>query len=126
MVAGGFPWNLTGHALYRHPIWLQSASVWGVYGIGGAVAVAGGASLARGPDAARGPLVAAAMLVLALGLLGAVRLARPEESGPDLPVAILQPNLTEEDRSTFEKRTPAISRSWRSSRRRRRPARTSS
>jgi len=23
-----------GHALYRHPTWIQSASVWGVYGVG--------------------------------------------------------------------------------------------
>src|SRR5262249_5708139 len=26
----GFPWTLAGHALYRHSIWIQTASVWGV------------------------------------------------------------------------------------------------
>ncbi len=33
----GFPWNLTAHALYRHPIWLQTASVWGAFGVGALV-----------------------------------------------------------------------------------------
>jgi len=28
-VYGGFPWNLTAEALYRHPVWIQSASVMG-------------------------------------------------------------------------------------------------
>ena len=30
-VYGGFPWNLAAHALYRHPVWLQIACVWGVF-----------------------------------------------------------------------------------------------
>ncbi|HEV2064204.1 MAG TPA: hypothetical protein VGS00_06615, partial [Thermoanaerobaculia bacterium] len=34
VVYGGFPWNLTGYALSRHPIWIQTASCWGAYGVG--------------------------------------------------------------------------------------------
>src|SRR5262249_19548567 len=33
-VSGGFPWNLTAHALFRHAIWIQTASIWGVFGVG--------------------------------------------------------------------------------------------
>ncbi len=102
--AAGFPWNLTAHALYRHPVWLQSASVWGVYGVGAAVAAVS-ALLARAARTRRlRPAVIAAGLVLAFGVFGAMRLGRPGEAGPELPVALLQPNLTEEDRSTSRSR----------------------
>ncbi len=98
--AAGFPWNLTAHALYRHPVWLQSASVWGAYGVGAAV-VAVSALLASVAVTRRvRPAALAAALVLAFGVFGAMRLARPDEAGPALSVALLQPNLTEEDRST--------------------------
>ncbi len=104
---GGFPWNLTGHALFREPVWLQSASVWGVYGIGLAVAAVS-ALIARAVTARRRLLLAAAaLLVLALGLFGAIRLARPLADGGELTVALLQPNLTEEMRSTPEGRAEA-------------------
>jgi apolipoprotein N-acyltransferase len=101
-VYGGFPWNLTGHALYRHPIWLQSASVWGVYGVGGLVAavsclLAGAAGSRRGR-----PLLWAAGLVLVTGGFGAARLALKEsEDNPRtaaFPAALLQPNVTQEAR----------------------------
>ena len=103
----GFPWNLTGHALFRHPVWLQSASVWGVFGLGLAVAAVT-APIARAVSVRRaGPGVAAAVLVAAFGLFGAVRLGRPEPAGPSLSVALLQPNLTEETRSTQQGRADA-------------------
>jgi apolipoprotein N-acyltransferase len=106
-VYGGFPWNLTAHALFRQPVWLQSASVWGAYGTGAAVAAVS-ALIARAVTARRlRPLAAAALLVLALGLFGAVRLARPPEAGGQLEVALLQPNLSEEMRSTAEGRAEA-------------------
>ena len=96
----GFPWNLTGHALFRQPLWLQTASVWGVYGVG-ALVVAVSALLAAGIATRRvRPLALAAVLVLAAGVFGAVRLAAPAPSGPELTVALLQPNVTEEMRAT--------------------------
>jgi apolipoprotein N-acyltransferase len=101
-VYGGFPWNLTGHALYRHPLWLQSAAVWGVFGVG-ALAVTVSALLAAAVSArAVRPIVLAALLVLAAGAWGAASLAAPPSPGRELSVALLQPNLTEEMRATPE------------------------
>jgi len=97
-VYGGFPWNLTGHALYRHPIWLQSAAVWGVYGVGFLVvsvsALLAAAAIRRRPAL----LLVAAALVLAVGTAGAARSALATRSGIGIRVALLQPNSTEEDR----------------------------
>jgi apolipoprotein N-acyltransferase len=102
VVYKGFPWNLTGHALYRHPLWLQSASVWGVYGLG-ALVVAVAALLARAASSRRGlPALAAAAMAGAVGAYGAARLAAPVADRPDLAVALLQPNLDEESRATPE------------------------
>ncbi|HTY43404.1 MAG TPA: apolipoprotein N-acyltransferase [Thermoanaerobaculia bacterium] len=102
VVYKGFPWNLTGHALFRHTVWLQSASIWGVYGVGGLV-VGVSCLLAAGAARRRAlPLLAAAGLVVVAGAFGTARLARPESTRPPVPVALLQPNLTEEMRATPE------------------------
>ena len=105
LVYGGFPWNLVGQALYHHPVWLQTASVWGVYGVG-ALVVGLSALLAAGIAGRRlTPMAAAALLVLAAGVFGAVRLSgerRERRERPEVPVALLQPNLTEEMRASPE------------------------
>jgi apolipoprotein N-acyltransferase len=98
----GFPWNLAAHALYRHPVWLQTASVWGVFGVG-ALVVALSCLLAAALGRRRvRPLLAAMLLVLVVGGFGAARLAAPGLDRPELSVALLQPNLTEEMRATPE------------------------
>ncbi|MGH9366768.1 MAG: hypothetical protein ACRD3M_03730, partial [Thermoanaerobaculia bacterium] len=101
-VYGGFPWNLTAHALYRHPVWLQTASVWGVYGLGALVAAASSLLAAAALRRRPAPLLWAAALSLAAGVFGALRLARPESwSGPGrepFSVALLQPNVSQEAR----------------------------
>ncbi len=95
---GGFPWNLTGNALYRHSIWIQTASVWGVYGVGFLVVaisvLLAAAALSRGA----GPLLAALLLVLAVGIAGAVRLGGPAAPNRQFSVAVLQPNIPQEAR----------------------------
>jgi apolipoprotein N-acyltransferase len=101
-VLRGFPWNLTGHALYRHPIWMQSAALWGVFGVGALVAaISSLLALAILRRRAR-PALAAVAIVLAAGAGGAVRLARPEKRGADasaaISVALLQPNVSQEAR----------------------------
>ncbi len=98
-VYGGFPWNLTGHALYRHPIWIQTASVWGVYGVGFLVAVISSCLAAAALRKVAKPLLAASFLVLVVGLAGASRLAGPPGGTPrPLSVVILQPNISQDAR----------------------------
>jgi apolipoprotein N-acyltransferase len=98
-VYGGFPWNLTGHALYRHPVWLQSASVWGVYGIG--LLVAAVASLLSAAVLGRrlAPALVAGLAVLLVGGFGVVQLSLPTRPALRFSVALLQPNTTEEMRA---------------------------
>lgn len=101
-VYGGFPWNLTGQALYRHPIWLQSASVWGAYGVGALVASVSSLLAAAAVRRRLTPLFWAAALVLAAGAFGVARLVPRETAeaaaGPPLRVALLQPNVSQEAR----------------------------
>ena len=95
----GFPWNLTAEALYRHPIWIQSAAFWGAYGVGFLV-VAVSALLAFAVVRRRlRPLLAAALLALAVGVAGAIRLAaRPDPPEKTISFALLQPNIPQESR----------------------------
>ncbi len=99
---GGFPWNLTGHALYRHPLWLQTAAIWGVFGVGalvmGTSALLAAAILRRRAQT----LLLAIVLVFAVGAWGAWRLAAAPSDRAGVPVVLLQPNLTEEMRATPE------------------------
>jgi len=101
-VYGGFPWNLAGHALYRHPIWLQSASLWGVYGVGALVIAVSALLAAAVTRRSLAPLIWAAGLAAVVGGAGALRLSAPEtESGAEnagFPVALLQPNVSQEAR----------------------------
>ena len=80
----------------------RRASIWGVYGVGALVVGAVARCSRRASRAARlVPVLAAALLVLAAGSFGAraaARRRRPER--PELSVALLQPNLTEEMRAT--------------------------
>lgn len=104
VIYGGFPWNLTGWALARRPVWIQTAEVWGVYGVGFAV-VAGATLIAASVVRRRLLFVgAAAAGALALGVIGAFRLtaAAPPRGAP-VRVSLIQPNLAEEDRRTSEK-----------------------
>jgi apolipoprotein N-acyltransferase len=82
VVYKGFPWNLVGHALYRQPVWLQTASVWGVYGVG-CLVVGVSAALARGvARLALRPVALAGLAVAAVGSWGVVRLSRPQPPRP--------------------------------------------
>jgi apolipoprotein N-acyltransferase len=100
----GFPWNLTGHALYRHPVWIQSASVWGVYGLGLAVVSVSALIAAAVFRRSAQPILIAALFVGGLGLAGSARLASRAFPTRELSVALLQPNVKEEAR-----RTPGLS-----------------
>ncbi|MGH9443187.1 MAG: apolipoprotein N-acyltransferase [Thermoanaerobaculia bacterium] len=92
----GFPWNLTANALALHPVWIQTASWWGAFGVGALVAgfaAACGAILAA-PTAVKKLRIAGGALaaVAALWAFGFARLRAPE-SGTPVRVACLQPNI---------------------------------
>ena len=100
VVYGGFPWNLTGWGLAGRPLWIRSAEIWGVYGVGFLAVVV--TSLLAAFAIFRKPrfLLFAAVLVLIVGALGSFR-DTPRAAGA-VRVALLQPNLREEDRHTDE------------------------
>jgi apolipoprotein N-acyltransferase len=103
-IYGGFPWNLTAQALYRHPLWLQSAAFWGAYGVGFLV-VGTSALLAAGViRRSRRALAAAVVLALLTGAGGAFRLASASPRGRSVSVALLQPNIPQEARLLEERR----------------------
>ena len=97
-VYGGFPWNLTGFALYRHPVWIQTASVWGVYGVGLLVMSLAALIASSVSGRRRLPLALAAGLALAVGLFGAQRLAKPLPAGSAVRAALVQPGIPQEAR----------------------------
>jgi apolipoprotein N-acyltransferase len=95
----GFPWNLTAEALYRHPVWLQSAAFWGAYGVGFLIVSVSALIAAAVLRRRAGPLFAAGVLVLVVGIGGAIRLsARPDRSAKAISIALLQPNIAQESR----------------------------
>ncbi|HMA17549.1 MAG TPA: apolipoprotein N-acyltransferase, partial [Thermoanaerobaculia bacterium] len=104
----GFPWNLTAEALYRHPVWLQTASFWGAYGVGFLVAAVSALLAAAIVRRRLRPLLAAATVALVAGLLGAARLVAPRDIGKGkenaISVALLQPNISQELRLLEERR----------------------
>ena len=88
-ILGGAPWDLLGHALWAHPLWLQLADVGGVYAVSFAcVAIAGCvAELSRAPRAA----ATAAIVVLGCWTgYGALRLARERDGGDTVRIALVQ------------------------------------
>jgi len=100
----GFPWNLTAQALYRHPVWLQSAALWGAYGVGFLVVTVSTLLAAGILRRSRRAFFAAAALVLAAGVVGAIRLASPSAPGRTVSVALLQPNIPQVARLAEERR----------------------
>lgn len=105
IIYGGFPWNLMGWSLAKHPLWIQTASVWGVYGVGFLIAAVSALLAAFVVSRRLWVLGAAMAVVLVVGAAGVLLLRprpRPTVSEARLRVALIQPNLHEEDRRTLE------------------------
>jgi apolipoprotein N-acyltransferase len=100
----GFPWNLTAEALYRHPVWLQTAAFWGAYGVGFLVVAVSALVAAAVVRRSMRPVLVAALVVLAVGIAGAARLARPSRPAATVSTALLQPNIPQEARLLEENR----------------------
>ena len=106
VVYKGFPWNLTANPLAEHPVWLQTASWWGAYGVGAIVAAAGAlvaALFLPGSRRRRAAAVAIALGGFLLWSFGRARMRAPADSPfPPLRVACVQPNLPQAARETAE------------------------
>ena len=98
IIYGGFPWNLAGYSLYRHPIWVQTASWWGACGVGFLVMATAALLAASARYRSKGAAALAALVVLAAGIFGALRLARPAATGTPIRSAVLQPGIAQRER----------------------------
>jgi apolipoprotein N-acyltransferase len=93
-----FPWGVIGYSLSDHPALIQTAEIWGVYGLSFLVvlvnALVATAALSGGPRARAGGGLLAGVVAAAILLQGGARVdgerARP---GERLRVAIAQPNI---------------------------------
>ena len=93
-----FPWGLLGYSLSNHPSLLQTAEVWGVFGLSFVIvavnALAAGSVAARGPRAKAWCGLLAGLVAGAMWLYGDMRMKRDEgPSAPTLRVAVAQPNI---------------------------------
>lgn len=115
-VLTGFPWNAIGYALTAGEVLIQSASLFGVYGLGFlAVAIfAAPAALAPTSGGRRRNLVLPALALVAiaaLGLYGVLRLSQADAGTyPGVTVRIVQPDLAQLQKWDSSQRDTVLSR----------------
>ena len=105
----GFPWNLSGYAWGFSDTMLQSASFWGIYGLGPlTIAFALAPLVFLGLCGARGKMFMAAagyVLVFAgLFFFGQQRLQQETKLVEEVGLRIVQPNISQRDKWAREKR----------------------
>ena len=103
-VLTGFPWNAIGYAIMPHPVAMQAAAVFGVYGMS-VVAVLVFAlplvtlSTTRGGKAwPKLPMALAVLLVAAQTGYGAFRLATAPQAAEGPTIRIMQPAIDQRDK----------------------------
>ncbi len=99
----GFPWNLAGYTWGFSDIMLQSAALWGIYGLGLVTifwALAPYLLLHRAfaPKAVLGATGAAAVLFIGLAAYGVLQLAEPTRFNEAVKLKIVQANINQKDK----------------------------
>jgi apolipoprotein N-acyltransferase len=92
------PWVLAGQPLVQAPILLQSAEWGGVYAPGFVVVAVGAGVGIAARRRSFAPLVLPAALLVTLLAWGAVRMAVPFETGPELRVGVVQASVPQSER----------------------------
>jgi apolipoprotein N-acyltransferase len=94
-----FPWGLLGYTLSDHPSLLQSADMWGVFGLSFLIvlinALVAAMAVAKGPRLRAAYAIGACTLAASLYLYGDAKVERVHSSlaGDTVRVAIAQPNI---------------------------------
>jgi apolipoprotein N-acyltransferase len=93
-----FPWGLVGYSLSDHPALLQTADVWGVFGLSFVVvlvnALVAGSAVARGPRAKAWCGLLAGLMAGSMWLHGIARVERERSlDEPTIRIALAQPNI---------------------------------
>jgi len=93
-----FPWGLLGYSFSEHPSLLQTADVWGVFGLSFLIvlmnALVAGLVVSKGPRGRAACGVLACTIAASLYLYGDAKVARVHAlTGETLRVAIAQPNI---------------------------------
>jgi apolipoprotein N-acyltransferase len=102
----GFPWNISGYFLGFSDIFLQTASVWGVYGLG-VIAI----FLALVPlwilasEQKIYPIIISVFVILGLGFFGMQRLNVEVQYFDDINLRIIQPNISQKTKWNIENRS---------------------
>lgn len=107
-VITGFPWELLGNGLYRHPLLLQVADLTGVYGLSGLVVLVNIALFrllappVTGPRGKRVAVLTLLVMVIAAwtgyGYYRLQRLAGDLAASPKLLTAVIQGNIKQGDK----------------------------
>ncbi|MFC7049740.1 apolipoprotein N-acyltransferase [Emcibacter nanhaiensis] len=105
----GFPWNLSGYAWGFSDSMLQSASLWGIYGLGPVTmlfALAPLVFLALSGDRAKMFLAAGIYVLVFAGLFffGEQRLQQETNYVEDVGLRLVQPNINQRDKWARDKR----------------------
>ena len=91
----GFPWNPLGSVFAFHPVWMQTASLWGVYGLSFLAVCLAGSLYVYCYGQKRGAVVFFAMLLFMMGF-GAWRVGQYKPYAGEITVRLVQPSIPQQ------------------------------
>ncbi len=98
-VLTGFPWNLSGYIFSFHPVFMQTASIWGIWGlslIAILFAALPSAMIENHQFKSYRPLILSGMIILSLAVFGILRMSNaPTEYADSSRVRIVQGNISQ-------------------------------